>query len=311
MYFRGSLLSKKVILILCTLVSIVGATKGGYKNYGMAYLVIPASAPSIASLSVFSQVAGDPGALFDNPAGTFSKELKLSFTHFFWFADVSGDNIVLSFPWKNRTVGFGVYNFRIPGIETRKLPTDEPDGIVESSYLNVTAGFSQVILRRILFGFSLKYLNEVLYDDISKGISADVGLRTDIPGDMILGLLLKNPFFYSKGKFSNAYLPRMIKVGIIRPELFVGSPFIISFGLNLISELNTEISGFQIGLKAVVFDRLQINTGFERIGEKTKKALGFGFSLEKVEVFYSLLFLPEGLGNPKILSININPELFF
>lgn len=311
MYFRGSLLFRKPALFLYLSLFILNTAQGGYKNYSMAYLAIPASASSVASFSVFSQISGNPEALFNNPAGIFSEKLTLSFTHFFWFADVRGDNMALSFPWRNRTIGVGIFNFRIPGIEVRNLPSEEPDGVVEASFLNASAGFSQIILKRILFGFSLKYLNEILYDRINRGFSLDVGLRTDIPGDMILGILLKNPFFYSERKFSNAYLPRMIKVGIIRPELFVGSPFVISFGLNLVSELNTENNGFQVGLKAFVFDRFQVNAGLERMGENSKKALGAGLLLDRIAIFYSILFLPEGLGNPKVLSININPDLIF
>jgi len=311
MSFHGSFYSKAVIVMILIVLCLSNLFSGGFKNYGMVFLTIPVSSSSISTMSVFSPYSGNPGAVFEHPAGLKTDMKNFSFTHLFWFADVSANNLCISFPWNESSFGLGLVSFRIPGIEIRQKATDDPDGIVEASYISVAGGFARKILNRFTFGISIKYIDEIMYDYRKNGISGDAGIRTDIPGDMILSVLLQNITFYAKNSFDATYLPRLLKIGIIRPELFVGYPVVVSGGINLITELNSQISGFQSAVKINLYDKFVASTGMEQSGNNSKYSFGLGINLRKFGFYYSIILLPEELGNTKALTIDIYPDQIF
>lgn len=287
-----------VILIFC---------EDLYGETGLAFLKMPASAGSAASMSVFSQLSGSPVTLFENPVGIRSDDVCLSFSHSFWFADISTDVFAFAFPIKKATVAAGFYFVQIPGIPVRDAPTDEPLNEIEAQYLAMAVGYSQNVTRRLTLGVSAKYLYENLYTETGNGYSFDISGKWLAPSSLDVSLLVQNLGKMGKLRNEATPLPRLLKIGIIRPDIFIEDPFKVSVGLNLELNLDTQESGARIGMELCIKNLLSISGGYQQIESISRKSVGFGIQTKRFRIEYALLFYIKDIDNPQIITFSWRP----
>lgn len=291
-----------IFSILCS--GIIYANEG---NSGMAFLKIPSSARSAATMTVFSQMSGAPSSLFENPVGIQTFHPYFTFSHNVWFADVSGEVVALSLPSKKGAFACGLNFVRIPGVEVRDKPSSDPLSTIEAQYLTAAVGYSYNIFKKLTFGGTVKYLYESLYTENGRGAALDVGMRWMAPSSLDISLLLQNFGFMSALYEKETALPLIFQIGIVRPEIFIEGPLSASVGLNLGSNLTTGESKAQVGAEIGIKRILYIRGGFEHIGSINRSSIGFGLKVKRFQLDYALLFMPEGLGYPYLITLTYRP----
>lgn len=275
-------------------------------NSGMAFLQIPSSAQSAATMTVFSQSSKTPLAIFENPIGIKNRATTFSLSHHFWFSDIQMEALAFSVPLKKSVIGFGLNYVRIPGVEIRETPTDEALASVEPQYLAAAAAYTWSPVQKLTFGITAKYLYEHLYTYTDRGFAFDLAARWKAPSMLDISFLLQNIGSLQSGNSDNR-LPATFNIGIVRPELFEGNDLNAAIGLNLGSKLISEEAFAEAGAEIGYRDLLTVRGGFAHIGSINRKSLGFGIQFERFTFDYAYLFMPEGLNNPHILTISYRP----
>lgn len=299
-------LKMRIIFVILTVMAILHAESG---ESGLDFLKIPVSARTASTMGVFSQVSGSPFAIFDNPVGLLNKDTKIGLSHNFWFADVSGDALAATIPLKKGNLGVGFNFVKIPGIEIREIPSDEARGEVEAQYLSTSIGYAYPIFSKLSVGCTVKYLYEHLYTSNAGGVAVDIAGHWQIPSGLDLSVSLNNIGQMQTLKEQATTLPTLFKIGIVRPEIFADSPVNFTLGLNLIANVVTERTYFQVGGEMLFTNLIKIRSGYERVGTINRTSLGAGLSLGRFEIDYAFIFMPDGLGYPNLISLIYRPEL--
>lgn len=289
------------------ILSIVMILRGETGESGLSFLRIPVSARAASTMSVFSQISGSPFAVFDNPVGLLNENPKVGFSHNFWFADVAGDALAGTIPLKKGNLGFGLNFVKIPGIEIRDIPSDESLGEIEVQYMQAAVGYAYPIFRKLSIGCTVKYLYEHLYASNAGGVAFDIAGHWQIPSGMDLSLSLNNLGQMQILKDQATTLPTLFKIGIVRPEIFADSPVNVTLGLNLIANVVTEKTYFQVGGEMAFTDLIKIRSGYERVGTINRTSLGAGLNFGRFEIDYAFIFMPDGLGYPNLISLSFRP----
>ncbi|MDO9548230.1 MAG: PorV/PorQ family protein [Candidatus Marinimicrobia bacterium] len=275
-------------------------------NSGMAFLQIPSSAQSAATMTVFSQSGQSPLAIFENPVGIGNTQTTFALSHHFWFSDINMDALAFSIPFKKSFMGFGLNYVRIPGVEIRETPTDEPLANVEPQYLAAAAAYTWSPIPKVTIGFTGKYLYEHLYTYTDNGFALDIAARWNAPSMLDVSFILQNIGYLRSDNDENK-LPATLTIGIVRPEIFEGNNLNGAIGLNLGSSLVSGEAFAQAGAELDYRDLLSIRGGFAHTGSENRQSIGFGIHLERFTFDYAYLFMPEGLNNPHILTISYQP----
>lgn len=276
------------------------------QNGGMIFLQLPASAQSAATMRVFSQSSQSPLSIFENPIGTKNPKTTLALSHHFWFSDIKIDALAISVPFKKSSIGFGVNHVRIPGVEIRDYPSDEPAASVEPQYVAIATAYTWSPLKKVEIGATTKFLYEHLYTFSDRGFAFDLAGRWSAPSMLDISVSLQNVGFLESRNSANK-LPSSITIGIVRPELFEGNNINGSIGLNLRSNLASDEATAQVGAEMRYRELLTFRGGFEHVGSVNRESFGFGIHLEKFSFDYAYLIMPEGLGNPHFLTITYQP----
>ena len=275
-------------------------------NSGFAYLEIPASAQSAASMTVFSQSSQSPLSVFENPLGIKTDVTRFSFSHSFWFSDISIDALAFSVPLKKSSFAFGLNYVRIPGVEIRETPSDAPLSNIEPQYITAAAAYAWSPLQSLGVAVTAKYLYEHLYTHTDNGLAFDFAARWNLPSSLDLSAQLKNIGFLKSSVDENA-LPTTFNIGIVRPGILEGDNLNTTIGLNLGSNLVSKESYVEAGTEINYRNTLSLRGGFSHIGSFNKESIGFGIHLNNFTFDYAYLIMPEGLNNPHILTISYRP----
>ncbi|MBN2601995.1 MAG: PorV/PorQ family protein [Candidatus Marinimicrobia bacterium] len=299
-------MKQKILPILLLFAMLIHALNAELLNSGMSFLQIPASAQSAATMTVFSQSSQSPLALFENPVGIVNTETTFSISHHFWFSEITIDALAFSIPLRKSFLAFGLNYVRIPGVEVREIPTDEPLARVEPQYMSVAAAYAWSPFSKITVGITGKYLYEHLYTYTDNGFAFDIGARWNAPSMLDVSVMLQNIGYLQSDKNENS-LPAILNIGIVRPEIFEGNNLNGAIGLNLGSNMVSDEAFAQAGAKLVYRNILSVRGGFAHTGSENRESIGFGIHLDRFTFDYAYLFMPEGLNNPHILTISYQP----
>jgi len=286
-------------LVLLTALFFPGKSSG---ETGLAFIKMPVSARSAAGMGVFTQMSASPIAVFENPVGIQNPDPTLSLSHGFWFSDVTSDAFAFSIPIRRGTFATGFDFVRIPGIQIRETPTEEPLNEIEAQFLTIGAGYSQQIRKRLTVGASVKYLYENLYTESGHGYAFDFSGRWLAPSSLDVSILVQNLGKMDKLDNEPTTLPRLLKIGIVRPDIFIEDPFRVSVGVSLETNLDTKESGARIGTEICIKNILSLHAGYQQVGSLNRKSVGFSVQTKRFELDYALLFYSKDLDNPSIFS---------
>ncbi|MFA4839940.1 MAG: hypothetical protein WC703_10750, partial [Candidatus Neomarinimicrobiota bacterium] len=268
-------------LVLLTALFFPGKSSG---ETGLAFIKMPVSARSAAGMGVFTQMSASPIAVFENPVGIQNPDPTLSLSHGFWFTDISSDVFAFSIPIRRGTFATGFDFVRIPGIQIRETPTEEPLNEIEAQFLTIGAGYSQQIRKRLTVGASVKYLYENLYTESGHGYAFDFSGRWLAPSSLDVSILVQNLGKMDKLDNEPTTLPRLLKIGIVRPDIFIEDPFRVSVGVSLETNLDTKESGARIGTEICIKNILSLHAGYQQVGSLNRKSVGFSVQTKRFEL---------------------------
>jgi len=299
-------MKQKILLFSLLLAMLVHTVNAELLNSGMSFLQIPSSAQSAATMTVFSPSSQSPLAIFENPVGIVNTETTFSLSHHFWFSDINMDALAFSIPLRKSFVGFGLNYVRIPGVEIRETPTDEPLANIEPQYLAAAVAYAWSPLPKVIVGITGKFLYEHLYTYTDNGVAFDVAARWNAPSMLDISFMLQNIGYLQSDNNTNS-LPATLNIGIVRPEIFEGNNLNGAIGLNLGSNMVSGEAFAQAGAELDYRDILLVRGGFAHIGSENRESIGFGVHFDRFTFDYAYLFMPEGLNNPHILTISYQP----
>lgn len=275
---------------------------------GSAQLKIPGAAQSASTMSVFSAVHPSPLMIQENPLGIATPAPQIAFSHSFWIADIQSNSLAFSYPFRKSAFGVGINYLRIPAVEVRDLPSEEPLAEVEPQFITAALAATHELIKGIRLGTTLKYLHEHIYTYSGNGMALDAGVLWNAPGNLDLCVQLRNLGSVKSIGDQKSSLPTLFSVGIIRPHIFVDESFDAAIGLNLQSVLSDGSTRGQVGAMITYRNLLKARAGLEQVGAITRKALGAGINFGRITVDYALLFMSEGFAHPHLFTISLNPK---
>ena len=265
-----------------------------FADTGMAFLNMPTSASSAATMSVFASEATNAMMLFENPVGIINDNTNINFTNNFWFADINQSVLTFGKSTKWGTIGAGLNFVNAPGFEVRTKPTDEPEGEIDAHFLTAAVGISKRLIRKVYIGINAKYLYQSLYTENASGFAMDISAMWKMPSNMNLTLAMQNVGTMSKLDEESTKLPTIMKVGIVRPKLFTDSgQFNGSLGIYFDQNLVAERTEIKVGGEISIYNKLALRGGYSIQEEYNNTSFGIGLNLKKFKFDFAMLLMDE------------------
>ena len=275
---------------------------------GLSFLTTPSPAPLAATMDVITPISGTPAALFVNPTGIQTDVALLNFAHNLWFADVRTDVLSLAFPVRGQSLSAGLLYTRIPGIEVRDKPSEDPLGTVEAQYWAAALGYAHTVNPQLRIAGAIKYLHEKLYTESAQGAALDIAALWSGPRDLAVSAMLQNVGAMSTLLKEQTRLPTLAKIGVLSPALYRDDNLQILSGVSLGGYLNSGKMLVQTGTELRLRELLSLRGGLEFSDKVAKAAFGAGLRFPPFQIDYAILFMPEGLGYPQLLSLTFQPR---
>jgi hypothetical protein len=167
----------------------VGTTAAQFLQIGVGGRIPALGGAGVASVSGID-------AMYWNPAGILASD-KLAFGAYYsdWFADLRHQFIGMTLLIdKNRAFGFHYLSFGGDEFEQTTLEFQEGNGVmVDYGDMSLGMSYAQRLTERFIFGGTVKYIRQKLFNETASAIAFDVGtnLRTDLSGFNI-GMAMSN-----------------------------------------------------------------------------------------------------------------------
>jgi len=277
-------------------------------SQGLSFLTTPSPAPVAATMNALAPISDSPVALFVNPTGIQTDVTLLNFAHNLWFADVRTDVLSVAFPVRGQSLSAGLLYTRIPGIEVRDIPSDDPLGTVEAQYWAAALGYAYRLNSRLRIAGSLKYLHEKLYTENAHGAALDIAAVWSGPRDIAFSAMLQNAGGMNALLEEQTTLPTLAQLGVLHPALYEDQNLQIRSGLSVGSYLSNGKMLVQAGAELRIRELLSLRGGLEFSEKVAKAAFGAGLRFPPFRIDYAILFMPEGLGYPQLLSLTFQPR---
>lgn len=281
---------------------------GSVGTRGAQFLEIGLGARAIGMGSAFVGLANDATAVFWNPAGlVYIDKREFSFTHLWWFQDISYEYFVHAQPTKFGTFGWGLGYLHMDPLHGRD-EEGEPTSDFRSSDMVFTVSYGNKIAQNIFVGGSVKYINEKIEDEMANALAFDLGWLHRTPlKNLFLGGTLQNWGGSLKFKEEPSKLPGSGKIGICYTTSLARNPMNLATDLYIPSDGKT---GLHLGAEYIYSHMIM-----GRIGYKTETDLGFisglsfgvGFVYVNIGIYrIDYAFVPQGdLGNTHTVSLTV------
>jgi len=289
-----------VVIIAVTLMA---AKAGDAGKAGLANLKMPATARSAASMTVFSYTGAGIAGMWDHPTGIEVTDAQAQVSHNRWFADMVSEVVALGLPLSKGSLAISLSHTRIPDIEVREKPSDEPLGTVSAQYYSLGAGYALTFWERLHIGTVLKLLGESLYTENAHGVALDLAAWFKIPGQMDVAVSVQNLGRMTELAAEATRLPVLFDVRVVRPEVFVGGPLSVGLGIDLGSNITTGETRARIGTELRVRELFFMRGGYERAGSQYRSAFGIGLQYERWSIDYAMIFMTTGLDYPRLVTL--------
>jgi len=187
---------KRLLLVLIICVSSIFAEFNKVGTTAAQFLKMGVGARALGMGGGFVAFANDGTAHYWNPAGLTSfQNIGVAFNHNTWVLDISHEYISITVPGGS----FGTFGFSLSALtmdEKEVTTVYEPDGTgiyYSVADMALSASYASRLTDRLSYGFSLKYIRLMEYNELAQTFAVDVGsiLETDFYG-MKIGMALSN-----------------------------------------------------------------------------------------------------------------------
>lgn len=283
------------------------------------FLKIGAGARAVGLGGAYTALANDINAIYWNPAGLarIGGNGEVTFNHAEWLAETQYDFAAFSFnAGAFGSLGLHIISFRTPEEPVRTVRSPQGTGQVwDYSGVSIGASFARNLTDRFSIGFTGKYIQENLFNEIGRGAAFDIGVLYQTPfRNLSLGASITNfgtkmrlegrDIFFnedplpeqgsvdqipSKYKMESFNIPLFLRFGLAWTVVENESYKILALADGAHPNDNTEYinSGIEVGLKNIIFLRAGYKALFMQDSEE---GLTFGAGLQYDTVGMNLKF---------------------
>ena len=274
-------------------------------NSGLSFLKFGMGAKAVGMGGAFVAQSGDVTSTWWNPAGLSGIEgIQLSFTHNQWFQDITVEHFSSALSFGKNTLGLSLAMGKVPDIQKREGPTDEPIALFDAHDVVFSFSFARSIKEGFALGFSAKWLYEKIDIHSASGLGFDLGGIYSPLENLKFGLAVLNlgqKMKFEKEKFS---LPTLYKVGVTYfvEKKNLNSDFV--FGLDVVKPRDDEVK-IHLGGEYGIYQTLKLRLGYQSGYDEKDFSFGLGTSFREYSIDYGYLPHKSGLGDVHSVSLNI------
>jgi len=302
-------LKTPVILYFFFLVWSVSAFRapvyGKGDNSGFSFLKFGMGAKAVGMGEAFVAQSGEVVSAWWNPAGLSGIEgIHLSFTHNQWFQDMTVEHFTSALSVGKNTLGLSLAMGKIPDIQKREGPTDQPIALFDVHDVVFSLSFARKVKEGFALGFSAKWLYEKIDIHSASGLGFDLGGIYSPLENLKFGLSVLNlgeKMKFEKEKFS---LPTQYKAGVIYSveKKDLNSDF--TLGFDLVKPRDDEVK-IHLGGEYGLYQALRIRLGYQGGYDEKGFSFGLGTSFRNYSMDYGYLPHKSELGDVHSVSLTI------
>jgi hypothetical protein len=294
----------------CVHGSVCNASSGDIGTSSGKFLKLGFGARAAAMGGAFVGLADDASAIYWNPAGLASiKTAELSFMHLAWFQDISYEYFAHAQP-----VGrWGVFGWSVAYLHMDKLKGRDQQGRPTSDFaasdMAITFAFGRSITNSLLFGGSIKSIDEKIEEQSAYGLAFDFGCLVQTPlENLFLGGIIQNLGKDIKFVEESFELPTNLKLGASYRHTMAGNPINLTADFFFPSDGKTNLHwGTEYVYKNAIAARVGYQNGSD-LGTNSGLSLGLGLAVARTQTYkVDYAFVPKGiLGDSHTFSLSIS-----
>jgi uncharacterized protein UPF0164 len=271
---------------------------------GFSFMKIGVGARPMGMGSAYVALAGDPTAVYWNPAGLAGADgAQVIAMHNEWILDFKQEFAAVSRPVGSGAFGLGIAGFYAGNELDGRDEVGNQTGPFGFNDLAVTGSYARRITSRGALGVSAKFIREMIDQEDATAVAFDLGGRLALgTSGVTLGAALQNLGGNAKFEQQSFPLPRTVRAGaaVSRP---------IS-GLNGIGTLSAELrdvrgdnSKFSVGGEFEFKERLALRAGTKFGYDDENVSFGVGLMHRRVRFDYALVPHSSDLGTTHFFSL--------
>ncbi len=278
---------------------------GKLDNSGLSFLKLGLGAKGVGMGEALTAQAGEASSAWWNPAGLSGIQgIELSFTHTQWFQDVTAEHFASALGLGKNTLGLGLAIGKVPEIQKREGPTDQPIALFDAHDVVFSFSFARNLREEFALGLTAKWLYEKIDIHSASGLGFDLGGIYSALENLKLGLAVLNlgqKIKFEQEKFSQ---PTQYKVGVIYSAEHKGSNSDFTFGFDLVKPTDDQLK-IHVGGEYSLYRALKIRLGYQSGYDEKDFSFGLGTRFREYSIDYGYLPHKSGLGDVHSLSFNI------
>jgi hypothetical protein len=278
---------------------------GNTDNSGLSFLKFGVGAKAVGMGEAFVAQSGEVTSAWWNPAGLSGIEgIQVSFTHNQWFQGITGEHFTSALGLGKNTLGLSLAMGKVPDIEKREGPTEEPDALFDAHDVVFSFSFARSIREGFALGFSTKWLYEKIDINSASGLGFDLGGIYSPLENLNFGLAVMNLGQKMKFETEKFSLPTLYKVGVtyLVEKKDLNSDF--TLGLDLVKPRDDEAK-IHLGGEVGLYQALKIRLGYQNGYDEKDFSFGLGTKFRNYSIDYGYLPHKSDLGNVHSVSLNI------
>lgn len=295
-----------IVIVFTANASSCLAGSGSFGTRSAQFLKMGVGARAIGMGSAFVGLSNDATAIYWNPAGlAYMDKIQVSFTHLWWFQDISYEYFLHSQPTKYGTFGWSLGYLHMDPMQGRDIE-GELTSQFKSSDMAFTIAYGRRVRKDISIGGSIKYINEKIENENASAFAFDFGwLHKTQVKNLFLGGSFQNWGSSMKFVEESNKLPSSAKIGLCYSTSLAKNPMNLTTDLCLPSDSRI---GLHFGAEYIYNHMLMGRLGYRTetdLGFASGLSFGVGFLYNQIQTYrIDYAFVPQGvLGNTHTISL--------
>jgi len=292
-------------IVLTAVLAVVLLSSGAAAQDGLALMKVEAGARPVGMAGASVSLTADPDATFYNPAAAaWSEHFMISFGHNQYWENIRIETGYFVSNFKKRvSILGGIRYASVDNLESRVIPSSEPDAIFSSYDLSWKAGVSYVLNDKVAFGLAAGWFTEKIDMYRGSAFNVDLGLLYRVTPQMNLGASVTNLgsslslAISGQPGTDDISIPTTYRVGgSYRYDRYLGA-------LDMI--IVDDEFHLHLGADAALHDYVSVRAGY-MIGYDTKDfTAGASFSRREFTVDYAFVPYSGNLGTSHLFNLTI------
>jgi hypothetical protein len=273
---------------------------------GFAFMKVGVGARAMGMGSAYVAEAGDPTAVYWNPAGLGGLErTQITFMHSEWIQDFRQDFAAVAAPaFRDGAGGFavGLSTFYADEFE-RRSDTGELLGHFGFNDILATGSLAYPLSTSLTGGLSVKFIREMIDQEVASSVAFDLGARLAVPRtSLVLAGAVQS--LGSKPKFieESFDLPTMLRLGASQKWGIAGwsSDALLSAEFR---QTKGEDSKLHVGGEWLYRKTVALRAGYKMGYDEETATFGLGLAHNRFAFDYALVPLSSDLGTTHFFSL--------